>query len=558
MRGARRAIAAASFAVALLVACSTRPAGLELIIATDLKAPDDFDTMHLHVSQDGTPAADDIPLDEPGTAPFPVTFAIAAGSRADQEAIIDVSLLKAGQVVVSRQAQVQVPKDRVAELTLVLGKKCVGVTCQAGETCDPQPAAGAGECVPIVVDPAALPTFTPADVDAAAVATSPGVTQSGSGGGSGSGSGDAAMAADIAIGNGAADATPEDAVDDAVITDVSIDDGVTNPPADVPCVPTSSTEICTNGIDDNCDGLVDCAELSCQMAGYACVGSPPAGWSGPDLFWTGSAGATAPACPAGYQSMNGYSGPTGTNGSCACTCVATGQACTATVTFHTDQTCAVNPACRSVTVMTMSGNGACTPITPTSNCGPDGSFAVAGGVPAPSVGTCTPQVTKTSGSAEGWTSAARVCTAIADVPGGCAAGGQQCVLESPSTFGAAICVHQSGDASCPAGYPTKSVIYGGETDMRGCGPCTCSSKPTGGSCAGTISIWGDLAGGCSGAAADTYTLGATCSAYAGASNNPAYAQGNFTVTPGTCTVVTQPTPTGAVIATGPTTVCCTN
>ncbi|MGA7121295.1 MAG: hypothetical protein WBY94_14420, partial [Polyangiaceae bacterium] len=299
MRGARRAIAAASFAVALLVACSTRPAGLELIIATDLKAPDDFDTMHLHVSQDGTPAADDIPLDEPGTAPFPVTFAIAAGSRADQEAIIDVSLLKAGQIVVSRQAQVQVPKDRVAELTLVLGKKCVGVTCQAGETCDPQPAAGAGECVPIVVDPAALPTFTPADVDAAAAATSPGATLSGSGGGSGSDSGDAAMAADIAIGNDAAEAIAEDAVDDAVITDVSIDDWMTNPPADVPCAPTSSTENCTNGIDDNCDGLVDCAEPSCQTAGYACVGAAPAGWSGPDLFWTGAAGATAPACPAG-------------------------------------------------------------------------------------------------------------------------------------------------------------------------------------------------------------------------------------------------------------------
>ena len=121
-----------------------------------------------------------------------------------------------------------------------------------------------------------------------------------------------------------------------------------------------------------------------------------------------------------------------------------------------------------------------------------------------------------------------------------------------------MCVHQSGDASCPAGYPTKSVIYGGETDMRGCSPCTCSATPTGGSCAGTIGIWGDVAGGCTGAAAGTYTLGATCATYSGAGNNPGYAQGNFTVTPGTCTVVTQPTPTGAVIATGPITVCCTN
>ena len=349
------------------------------------------------------------------------------------------------------------------------------------------------------------------------------------------------------------DAPGETGVDDAPTRDVIAEKAA----ADVPCVPTSSTENCTNGIDDNCDGLVDCAQPSCQMAGYACEGSPPAGWSGPDLFWTGAAGTTAPPCPAGYQAMNGYAGPTGSNDSCACTCVATGQTCTATVALHSDMACSVNPACRSVTV-TATGTGACTPIPATSNCGSLGSFNVDAGVPTPSVGTCTPQVTKTPGSAEGWTSAARVCTAIADAPGGCVAAGQQCVLEGPSAFGAAICVHQSGDVSCPAGYPTKSVIYGGETDMRGCGPCTCSSKTTGGSCAGTISVWGDLAGSCTGAAPGTYTLGTTCGTYNGAGNNPGYAQGNFTVTPGTCTVVTQPTPTGSVIGTGPVTVCCTN
>jgi len=161
---ARRRFAAVAFAGALLLACATRPAGLELIITTDLKAPDDYDTLQLQVSQEGTSVHDDIPFTEPN---FPVTFAIAAGRLADQEAIIDVSLLKAGSIVVARQAQVQVPKDRVAELTLVLGRKCVAVTCEAGETCDPQPDVGAGACVPIVVDPSALPTFTPADVDAA-------------------------------------------------------------------------------------------------------------------------------------------------------------------------------------------------------------------------------------------------------------------------------------------------------------------------------------------------------------------------------------------------------
>jgi len=364
---------------------------------------------------------------------------------------------------------------------------------------------------------------------------------------------------DVVVGNdveeGGEDAPGETAVEDAPIADVTTEKSA----ADGPCVPTGSAENCTNGIDDNCDGLVDCAEPSCQTAGYACVGAAPAGWSGPDLFWTGTAGATAPACPTGYQTLDGNAGPTGTSGSCACTCAASGQACTATAALHSDMTCAVNPACRSVTVTaTMTGTGACTPIAPTTVCGSGGSFAAAGGVPALSGGTCVPQVTKTPGPAAGWTSSARVCTAPADFPGGCAAAGQECVPPTPSPFGAAMCVHQSGDASCPAGFPTKSLIYRGETDMRGCGPCMCSARPTGGTCAGTISVWGDLAGGCTGTVAGTYTLGNTCTTYTGASNNPGYAQGNFTVTPGTCTVVTQPTPTGAVIGTGPATVCCAN
>ena len=361
---------------------------------------------------------------------------------------------------------------------------------------------------------------------------------------------------DVVVGNdveeGGEDAPGETAVEDAPIADVTTEKSA----ADGPCVPTGSAENCTNGIDDNCDGLVDCAEPSCQTAGYACVGAAPAGWSGPDLFWTGTAGATAPACPTGYRSMDGHAGPTGTNGTCACTCTATGQACTATAAFHKDQACS-DPACSSVTLTaTSTGPSACTPITPPSVCGNAGSFD--GGVPAPTGGTCTPQVTKTPGSAEGWTSSARVCTAPADVPGGCAGASQQCVLESPSSFGAAICVHQSGVASCPAGYPTKSLIYGDETDMRGCGPCTCSAKPTGGTCAATINVWGDQAGGCTGSVASTSALSTTCTTYSGANYSPGYAQGNFTVTPGTCTVVTQPTPTGAVIGTGPVTVCCAN
>jgi hypothetical protein len=141
------------------------------------------------------------------------------------------------------------------------------------------------------------------------------------------------------------------------------------------------------------------------------------------------------------------------------------------------------------------------------------------------------------------------------MPSGCATTGEQCVLNQGDA-GLRACVYQSGDIACPAGYATKNLLYTGEMDGRSCAGCACGGTPTGGSCAGTISFWGSVTNGCSGTAAGTYTLGNSCTTYSGAANDPAYAQATFTVTPGTCSVTTQPTVTGAVTGTGPMTVCC--
>src|SRR5688572_7668808 len=40
-------------------------------------------------------------------------------------------------------------------------------------------------------------------------------------------------------------------------------------------------EACDNGVDDDLDGAIDCADTECSVAGFACVPAAPAGYQGP-------------------------------------------------------------------------------------------------------------------------------------------------------------------------------------------------------------------------------------------------------------------------------------
>lgn len=349
------------------------------------------------------------------------------------------------------------------------------------------------------------------------------------------------------------DASADVVSEDSTIVDVAIDEAAP-PPVDV-CVPTTATENCTDGLDDDCNGLIDCAEAACQTAGYTCTAPAPSGWTGPALLWTGAFGSAAPSCPTGYQdAVDAHAGPTGSADTCSCNCNAAGQTCSATGTFMSQSACQVSSACSTVTV---TSNGSCATVSATTNCGSAGSFGAP--TPTPAGGSCTPQVTTTQGSTASWTTSVRVCSwaGPVDTPGGCSTPGEQCLLGPTSGFGPTLCVFQSGAQTCPAAYPNTTVLYSGESDGRGCGSCTCSATPSGGSCSGTISLYGTNAGGCTGTAGATYTFGmAGCFSYGGLSAVPGYAKGNYTVTAGTCSVTGQPQPSGGVTGTGPTTVCC--
>lgn len=89
--------------------------------------------------------------------------------------------------------------------------------------------------------------------------------------------------------------------------------------AAVSCVPTSPTDICGNGLDDDCDGPVDVFDPDCACDAEECYsGECPAG------YVCGFDGCCVPHCGDGWQ--NGDEGDVDCGGSCAAKCAA-GQHC---------------------------------------------------------------------------------------------------------------------------------------------------------------------------------------------------------------------------------------
>ena len=336
------------------------------------------------------------------------------------------------------------------------------------------------------------------------------------------------------------------ASDDVGSSDVSVEDVTSDATSEgTAAIPDAASEHDAS-IDVVSQDVAIRDVVSEPCAAYTCAEVPPAGWMGPALLWTGALGSAAPSCPAGYKdAVDAFAGPTGPADTCTCMCTASGQTCSTTQTIFYDQACATTCATAGAS------NASCTPVSSTS-CGNAGSLKAA--APTLSGGTCTPKVTTTPGAPPSWTTSARVCSWGVPIgaSGGCGDAAVQCFLAPTAGF-AKVCVYQSGAAaSCPAAYPTSNVFYSTESDTRACGGCTCGA-PTGGTCAGSVNLYTGVA---CGTAAVTYPTGAwdSCQTFGG--NLFTLAEGNFTVTAGTCAVTAQPAPTGGVTGTGPTTVCC--
>jgi hypothetical protein len=356
-------------------------------------------------------------------------------------------------------------------------------------------------------------------------------------------------APDISNAGDANDATSEDARVGSDARDATSDDAATEEAARLDeCVPR--TEICNNGIDDDCNGFTDCADPACQTAGYACAAAAPASWVGPVALYEGTAAATA--CPAGYAlAANSNGGLSASGAQCTCACNAAGQQCSAsTGQFYSDTNCGAGTQCTATVSIP---SGACTAVT---HCG-GASVSFNAAAPTWSGGNCTPQATTNTSP---WTFAttSRVCSwsATPDVPGGCGNATDQCVSRPTSPYGTSLCIYHVGDPApggCPSGpYSVYHVYYLTANDTRACTPCLCGGSPTGGGCTGSIAVYSGSS--CTGTVPGTFTFGTTtCLSL----SSPQNAQGTYTPSAGTCAAPSGGQPSGGVQGAGATAVCCT-
>jgi hypothetical protein len=339
---------------------------------------------------------------------------------------------------------------------------------------------------------------------------------------------DASLEASDAL--NAADATSESAdasldVIDAAQDSTSVMDVAVDQPADTPaevCVP-SGAEDCFNGIDDDCNGAIDCADSACNPI-VECVEKAPG-------FSVGTEVASGAACPAHYDasstSLNqGLNAPAGCTG---CTCT---PSLVCASTLNTLSTCggaagttySVNSAtCNtSVNITTMAASA--DPIVVQKNC-------LQGGVPATQALT--------------WTTQQKFCE-TQPMGGGCPSG-SVCVAKAPKH-----CALAASPASCPGNYAPEGggTWYTGVSDARSCGSsCTCSN-PTGGSC-GTSFIRAYISTtNCTGSS-DTFVQGQNCGLDTPLRSAKVILQGE---TLPTCMVGN--TMTGAATPTGAQTLCC--
>lgn len=322
----------------------------------------------------------------------------------------------------------------------------------------------------------------------------------------------------------------------------------------------SSTENCLNGVDDDSDGLVDCADDACGGAGYACVATAPLGWTGYLSLYVGPDG-EAPACPAQFPSAIPYVGrstPTADPAACAtCACGAPmGGVCDlADVIIVSEKTCqSIDPPAFATNLSVPAAwDGKCESMGSA-----PGGLTTCGGFCNRTVKAAAPQLVGGACAVSGgeatkpevkWATLGKAC---GDAPsgGGCT-GGQVCQPTPATGFESGLCNYKPGEQACPGEpFTEQHVFYEGVEDTRMCTECSCGS-PVNATCAATITVFTDNA--------------CTTGAVSFSAGSCALLPGNPTIT-GRSAMITSMSPCacqpsggesmGAVTATQPTTFCC--
>ena len=244
-------------------------------------------------------------------------------------------------------------------------------------------------------------------------------------------------------------------------------------PADVAAIPDVASDAksdakpcaksetdCTDGLDDDCNGKIDCEDQACTGSGFSCQTVPPQGFSRVDLRFAFSS-ADCPGSSLPKDLVVSVSAPS--TCSCSCTGAVTCSAL-AGVTTYGNQSCTTNPMPYSLQT-----DGLCHPLSPSFTF--DGLRA-AGTLPQ-ATATCTTAATLTPPT----TTTKRICTPLLPQGGAGCGPGRSCAGQGPVGTGFAACLSSPGDVACPSGWPTK-YVGGSLQDDRKCAPCSCTATGT--------------------------------------------------------------------------------
>jgi hypothetical protein len=212
-----------------------------------------------------------------------------------------------------------------------------------------------------------------------------------------------------------------------------------------------------NGIDDDGDSLIDCADSDCQPD-YQCADLPN-GWTAA-LVQTAAWSSPLPSsaqCANGQEPIRYFREPAGAPSCSACSCgTLAGATC-----GDTPISCAMDsPLCFLASPINVT--------TCTNFPAPSAISCILGDTPLAG-GSCAASPA-TLQDPDPWQTVADTCPLTG---GGCGAG-KTCIPKQPAANEAA-CIAMAGGSVCPSGWPTKAKSYSDGTDTRSCGACACSA-----------------------------------------------------------------------------------
>lgn len=297
-------------------------------------------------------------------------------------------------------------------------------------------------------------------------------------------------------------------------------------------------ERCDNGIDDDGNGLTDCADPACTE-GYRCLPAAPKGWDGPKVMHLDDD--LSVACPSTWPDLALRAGAGELDAPpaecAACDCDEPADAYCSEFTYETYQ----GPSCDGPWGLKTKVNGTgcihwtkpgAIKITHTKS---NASCGASGGAP-----------TVTSAQFE---QEATICSA-APLGGGCDLDAGVCVPKVDSAAWPLHCISRTGDKACPSGaYSERHLLHEAFDDTRDCTGCVC--EPTGlGACAVPITE-----GGCNQSVKSLVTSG-TCVDASNFVGGVAVVPNKATVPGVGCAVSQAAQPNGEAKPKLPVTVCC--